>query len=732
MECSHRKTAGSLLRRIGAFALAALFAFSATPVAALAETRPLLAQDDQERSAVFASISVTGPSEANWVEQYVNYEHEPVAEGTTVAEFTEAALRRAGITHESVIGEYYYLSSITAPTTGVSYSWDEQSGDHWMLYINGELSELGADQVELREDMSVVWYYGHGDDTFTQCVDWHGYANAGAGTRSGWNTPSVAEQADWTFDLKADYLSRHPEAAQAVMGYVNVSDLITSGEGLLVAVGEELQLRDLLSGEAVTIVNLSHPIDYTARPLLIDGLLIVPEHGGVLEAFAIDDVDITRAWITDEIDPNHQNSGALVSCDGKVFAATFEYGSDYTVCEGALACVDIATGTTEWVARNETSGYYWGGVAIAGDYALVADDAGDLRALSLADGSPVSTLALGAGVRSVPQASVMGDELYVVSVDGVLHQVAIAGDGSLTQAGACDFAVSSTCTPAVWNGYAFVGGTSDQTVTTTVGDSTYQSPGGKVAVIDLTSMEIRDEATTLDSGEPIPGDVKSFPLLSAGYDSLDMYFTANAYPGALYALNLGATGEVSVRSVFTPSAEQQNYCMSSPVLGNNGVVLYTNDSGTLFKLGAGELHWAKEAGFWYLLDARGNAQTAWHKMGNSWYVLDYTGKMQSGWYYGQFYEWGWYWLGGEEDGRLASGWRLINGSWYYLDPETYLMQTGWTWVDGEWYWLGTSGAMHTGWQFLDGAWYYFDESGHMLRNQVVDGYTLSASGAWVV
>lgn len=49
--------------------------------------------------------------------------------------------------------------------------------------------------------------------------------------------------------------------------------------------------------------------------------------------------------------------------------------------------------------------------------------------------------------------------------------------------------------------------------------------------------------------------------------------------------------------------------------------------------------------------------------------------------------------------------------------------TGW------WYAEGSSWA--TGWRYIDGKWYYFDNSGYMLHDRVIDGYELGEDGAWI-
>jgi glucan-binding YG repeat protein len=88
----------------------------------------------------------------------------------------------------------------------------------------------------------------------------------------------------------------------------------------------------------------------------------------------------------------------------------------------------------------------------------------------------------------------------------------------------------------------------------------------------------------------------------------------------------------------------------------------------------------------------------------------------------------WYMI--KADGIMATGWYNDNGTWYYL-AGSGAMKTGWLNDNGTWYYLQSSGAMKTGWLNDNGTWYYLSGSGAMLANTVVDGYKLSASGAWV-
>ncbi len=91
---------------------------------------------------------------------------------------------------------------------------------------------------------------------------------------------------------------------------------------------------------------------------------------------------------------------------------------------------------------------------------------------------------------------------------------------------------------------------------------------------------------------------------------------------------------------------------------------------------------------------------------NNWGNEDYNGKT--------------YWYYFLDSGYMATGWIELNGSKYYLFPNS----DGW------------KGRMVTGWQWIDGYCYYFEEGGanqgRLYRNEQKDGYQLDKDGHWTV
>ena len=92
----------------------------------------------------------------------------------------------------------------------------------------------------------------------------------------------------------------------------------------------------------------------------------------------------------------------------------------------------------------------------------------------------------------------------------------------------------------------------------------------------------------------------------------------------------------------------------------------------------------------------------------------------------------WYYY---ENGKVALGWKKINGSWYYFQTNGS-MRTGWLKDGSKWYYLKSSGEMQTGWLKDKGIWYYLESSGAMKASQwfQVSGkhYYVNASGELAV
>lgn len=78
----------------------------------------------------------------------------------------------------------------------------------------------------------------------------------------------------------------------------------------------------------------------------------------------------------------------------------------------------------------------------------------------------------------------------------------------------------------------------------------------------------------------------------------------------------------------------------------------------------------------------------------------------------------------DEKGYMVTGWRKIDGTWYFFDRKNGDMKTGWIYDNGTWYYLGSDGKMVTGWVDYKGGRCYLDPaSGHcyVSRTATIDG-----------
>ncbi|OOM10414.1 hypothetical protein [Clostridium saccharobutylicum] len=77
----------------------------------------------------------------------------------------------------------------------------------------------------------------------------------------------------------------------------------------------------------------------------------------------------------------------------------------------------------------------------------------------------------------------------------------------------------------------------------------------------------------------------------------------------------------------------------------------------------------------------------------------------------------------------SAEWKQDSNGWWNTEGSSY--STGWKLIDGKWYYFDSSGYMKTGWIQDGGKWYYLYGSGAMAKNTVINGYELAYDGAWI-
>ncbi len=537
------------------------------------------------------SISVIGPDANGREGSWASNTTMEVERGLHASDASVLLFKQERLEADYGEGPYgWYLSTITSPYTGEKLGWDQATSKYWRLFVNGELSQVGAGGVQLNSGDVITWSYSA--DTLSSPdmppviskpdaprpdwdSAWPGYAS---GSNTTAPTPTGETKESWVAQIKdpTDWTT-------------NVSDPIYVGDSVYIAAGSKLLQIDAKTGETVHEGTLVAPINSIARMVYVGGRIIVPLSNGRLQALTADHLITT--WMTPELLPNaqggaHQSLTTLTLGDGCVYygTASADWNASYG---GFLRCIDLQTGKVIWSQENTTTGYYWSGAALAGSYMVIGDDSGAVIARNAKTGAEVSRVDVGARVRSTVVTSDGGKTLFAVSSDGVLHRLSLSDAGVLSETGKVKFAKSSTCTPTVSGGKIFVGGQSEAYTQVSKSVKAYY---GVLAVIDAKTLATT-QVSTFDghefvgnmNGQATSADIQSAPVVSVQNGETYVYFTANCNPGGVYRYRLGDT---DASLIYTPDASHQNYCMASITVGPDGTLYYVNDSGALFAVGS--------------------------------------------------------------------------------------------------------------------------------------------------
>lgn len=602
-----------------------------------------------------ASLQIIGVDSGGNVQTWAPAADYTMVDTATVADATELAFKQSDISADYGTGTWgWYLNSITSPFDGRKLAWDSTTGAYWKLFIDGKPSDLGAGSVKLKDAKSIAWVYTADDklpdpDALTTDPNapksnfdsaWPAFAGGKAnGSVVEVPTPSGAAESAWD------------EPADIKGGAKGVSDLLIIDGNICAVKGGRIVLIDSETGKKeLASCSIGANIGYFCRPAYKDGYLVVPFEDGSLGIFVLDKKDgqysIACRYKTPSL--GIKDTQALTSVTisgGKAYAGFTVVGGS----EGALVCVDLASGKVDWTTdkkkseTNENEGYYWAGAAASGDDIIIGNESGKVALIDGSNGKELSSVSVGTPVRSgivAVEAGENGDGTYLaVSRDnGTLYKIRRSGDKLTLEGKPVAFAAISTSTPAVSNGLAYVCGMDIEGY-------------GTLSVIDLSTMSVK-KSIRADRGES-----KSTPLVSVQGNDTYVYFTCNALPGGVYAYKLG---DDAAQMIFTPDAKYREYCTASIICDEKGNLYYANDSGRLFKL-AGAESWR------VAFDAQGGSYVAPRYVAKNKMVSEPAGPTRDGYTF-----LGWYTAEGEKwdfakdvvtaDMTLYAKWSAVGGA----------------------------------------------------------------------
>lgn len=549
-----------------------------------------------EGKTITATAKVTGVSasdaDGNYTEQSVVPLTEltlPADEDTTAESVLEQLMTAAGC--KDLKANALGLTSATMPDGRVLGTTNAEPYSYWSFYVNNGYASVGASSYCLKNGDCVEFRYVKGDGTQKPSsapvtnpgtehpevnAAWNGFANGGAGSATDALTPTTkTDTPSWALNLLT-------EEQQKAGANVSASDPIVANGKVYLVTGASvwggktwnavLNEIDSATGSVERSLELGSSMDSTCRPVIAQGIILIPLSGGYLQAVSAK--TFKTLWYSDAF--AMQNLSSLTVDGDYVYINTLDHWSGNDVQNGTVRRINIHTGAIAGSASVADGGYYWSGGLMVNGYYVVGGDFGQIRVYSADLSKLVGSIKLSGG--NIRSALVLHDGfVYAVTRDdGTLHKLAIGSDGSVTEDSAVQFAAYSTSTPVFSGKYAFICGAT----------ANNWKAKGLLSIIDLSDMSVKQIAKA--NGKELGFESKSTPLVSMHDGETYVYFTLNGakgnWPnytsgGGVYMYRLG---DAEATEVFAPGSGYANYCMASVMCDEFGNLYYTNDSGHLF------------------------------------------------------------------------------------------------------------------------------------------------------
>ncbi|WP_373216146.1 PQQ-binding-like beta-propeller repeat protein [Ruminococcus sp. 5_1_39BFAA] len=380
------------------------------------------------------------------------------------------------------------------------------------------------------------------------------------------------------------------------------SPIIVDGY-LITYASDNLYRVDTVTGEIVATAKMDHKSSFSITPpTYADGMVFVALSNGTVQAFNA--VTLESLWIY--MDPlGGQPNCPLTVKNGYLYTGFWnsETSKANFVC---LSITDEDPGqekerkSASWY-YTQAGGFYWAGAYTAGDYVLVGTDDGtntctsQTSSMLMLDAKTGTILDCWSGLNGDIRSSVVYDSAtnayYFTSKGGSFYSVQVEGKKftnkwSVQLSNGSQSTPMSTCSPSVYNGRAYIG------VSGAGQFSAYS--GHNITVIDLASKSIAYQV-------PTHGYPQTSGLLTTAYAEesgyVYVYFFDNQTPGTLRVLRdkpgqtsadyVTQEGDITTAyALFTPTGDQAQYAICSPIVDEYGTIYFKNDSAHLMAFGS--------------------------------------------------------------------------------------------------------------------------------------------------
>lgn len=380
------------------------------------------------------------------------------------------------------------------------------------------------------------------------------------------------------------------------------SPIIVDGD-IITYAGNTIYRVDPISGEILATGEMDHKSSFAITPpVYYEGMIFVALSNGTVQAFNA--ATLESLWVYTDALGGQPNSPLTVK-NGYLYTGFWNQETQ----TANFICISVTDEdpAQEKEAKCETwyysqkGGFYWAGAYVSDDFVIVGTDDGkagyssQTSQLLLLEPLTGKLLDAWTGLDGDIRCTVVYDEVtnayYFTSKGGAFYCVQVenlkfVNKWSVELTNGKGGTPMSTCSPSVYNGRAYIG-------VAGVGQFSAYS-GHNITVIDLASRKIAYQVDT--HGYP-----QTSGLLTTAYEEesgyIYIYFFDNMTPGKLRVIRdkAGQTApdytttegsHTTAYALFTPTGDQAEYAICSPIVDEYGTVYFKNDSAHLMAFGS--------------------------------------------------------------------------------------------------------------------------------------------------
>lgn len=324
----------------------------------------------------------------------------------------------------------------------------------------------------------------------------------------------------------------------------------------------KIEMLDAKTGKVKASTKLHSQIGYYSNIIYGGGMIFVPLGNGDVQCFNA--ATLKSMYLIEN--PASLGSywgvyGAMHYDNGKLYIGYSNQGDygGYAVYDTLDPNIDDEYEVVKplWITGEKDQSYYGSGAVTIKDMVVIGGDGGIVSVRNAKTGEELSKCQLSGKIRC---SLVYADGyIWTTTQNKKIYKLLLSENGKITVAEEADLPNNSNASPVVTGGKVYVTGG--------------VWGAGFFAVYDMNLTLLAQE-----KGE----NPFNTPTVSTAYDNVCVYFTENGPEGSLYMAEVTANNKITLTKIYTP--EHQQYSMSKVIIGSDGTIYYTNDSGYLFAI----------------------------------------------------------------------------------------------------------------------------------------------------